>query len=176
MQNHIQELWTILDFLEPEKFGTAAEFAEKYGTLTSEKVEKLQQDLKPYMLRRLKQDVDTTIPLKEEKIIEVELTSVQKQYYRAILDKNREFLSRGMKKKSLAPALSNVMMELRKCCNHPFLITGAEERILESSGCVTVADEGEVRISSSSKLVLMDKLLKKLREGKHRVLIFSQVI
>src|SRR5690606_3500752 len=50
--------------------------------------------LKPLMLRRMKEDVETTIPMKEETVIEVELTMTQKRYYRAILEKNLEFLAR----------------------------------------------------------------------------------
>lgn len=65
---------------------------------------------------RMKEDVDKTIPLKEETIITVELSSVQKTYYKAILDKNREFLYRGVSATSNVPSLVNVMMELRKCC------------------------------------------------------------
>jgi chromodomain-helicase-DNA-binding protein 7 len=68
------------------------------------------------LLRRLKQDVETKLPPKEEIIIEVELTALQKQYYRAIYERNTEFLLRGIKDKWNAPNLMNVMMELRKVC------------------------------------------------------------
>jgi SNF2 family DNA or RNA helicase len=57
-----------------------------------EQVGKLHELLKPHLLRRLKEDVEKSIPPKEETIIEVELTSIQKQYYRALLDRNRQFL------------------------------------------------------------------------------------
>ena len=55
-------------------------------------------------------------------LMQVELTATQKQYYRAILEKNFNFLSKGSG--TTVPSLLNVMMELRKCCNHPFLIAG----------------------------------------------------
>lgn len=74
------------------------------------------------MLRRLKEDVEKSLAPKEETIVEVELTVIQKQYYRAILERNFTFLSKGGP--SAVPSLLNVMMELRKCCNHPFLIKG----------------------------------------------------
>ena len=48
------------------------------------------------------------------------MTAIQKQYYRAILEKNFSFLTKGTN----VPNLLNTMMELRKCCNHPFLING----------------------------------------------------
>ena len=54
---------------------------------------------------------------------QVELTVIQKQYYRAILERNFTFLTtKGAA--ATVPSLLNVMMELRKCCNHPFLIKG----------------------------------------------------
>jgi len=57
----------------------------------------------------MKEDVDKTIPLKEETIVEVELTSTQKKYYRAILDKNREFLYRGAKSTANLPQLVPIL-------------------------------------------------------------------
>lgn len=60
---------------------------------------------------------------------QVELTNIQKKYYRAILEKNFSFLSKGGAGGgggggASVPNLLNTMMELRKCCNHPYLITG----------------------------------------------------
>ncbi|KAH0617682.1 hypothetical protein JD844_016167 [Phrynosoma platyrhinos] len=86
-------------------------------------VQKLQAILKPMMLRRLKEDVEKNLAPKEETIIEVELTNIQKKYYRAILEKNFTFLSKGGGQANV-PNLLNTMMELRKCCNHPYLING----------------------------------------------------
>lgn len=77
------------------------------------------------MLRRLKEDVEKNLAPKEETIIEVELTNIQKKYYRAILEKNFAFLSKGSGGgHANVPNLLNTMMELRKCCNHPYLING----------------------------------------------------
>lgn len=75
------------------------------------------------MLRRLKDDVEKNLAPKQETIIEVELTNIQKKYYRAILEKNFSFLSKGANQHNM-PNLINTMMELRKCCNHPYLING----------------------------------------------------
>lgn len=75
------------------------------------------------MLRRIKQDVEKNIAPKEETVIEVELTTTQKKFYRAILERNFGFLSKGGSTQNM-PSLMNTMMELRKCCNHPFLING----------------------------------------------------
>ena len=81
------------------------------------------------MLRRLKEDVEKSLKPKEETIIEVELTNIQKKYYRAIIERNFDFLSKGASSGNV-PSLMNTMMELRKCCNHPFLIKGAEDKIM----------------------------------------------
>lgn len=54
--------------------------------------------------------------------LQVELTNIQKKYYRAILERNFTFLSKGGT--THMPSLMNAMMELRKCCNHPYLING----------------------------------------------------
>ena len=80
------------------------------------------------MLRRLKEDVEKNLAAKEETIIEVELTNIQKKYYRAILERNFSFLAKGGT--SALPSLMNTMMELRKCCNHPYLVNGTSYGLL----------------------------------------------
>lgn len=60
-----------------------------------EQVEALQLKISPFMLRRVKEDVAKDIPAKEETVIDVELTSIQKQYYRAIFEHNHAFLAMG---------------------------------------------------------------------------------
>ena len=75
---------------------------------------------------------------------------------------------------SNVPNLMNTMMELRKCCNHPFLINGAEEKIVgeyhaNSSGENREAIHLTSLIEASGKLVLIDKLLPKLKAGGHKV-------
>jgi len=128
LQNNIQELWTLLNFIEPYKFPSLDEFDEKYGNMASrDQVEALQQKISPFMLRRVKEDVAKDIPAKEETLIDVELTSIQKQYYRAIFEHNHSFLNMG-NSRNTAPKLMNIQMELRKCCNHPFLLDGVEQR------------------------------------------------
>jgi SNF2 family DNA or RNA helicase len=85
----------------------------------------------------------------------------------------------------------NVMMELRKCCNHPYLVKGAEDRIVQEAamklregrgddGKPLAIDQsklfGEQLIKSSGKMVLLEKLLQKLFVDGHKVLIFSQMV
>ncbi|XP_077154434.1 chromodomain-helicase-DNA-binding protein 8 [Ranitomeya variabilis] len=180
LQNTVEELFSLLHFLEPTQFASEAEFLKDFGDLkTEEQVQKLQAILKPMMLRRLKEDVEKNLAPKQETIIEVELTNIQKKYYRAILEKNFSFLTKGASQTN-TPNLLNTMMELRKCCNHPYLITGAEEKILfdfrEATPIIPLDFHLQAMVRSSGKLVLIDKLLPKLRAGGHKVLIFSQMV
>ncbi|KAJ8344324.1 hypothetical protein SKAU_G00316530 [Synaphobranchus kaupii] len=180
LQNSVEELFSLLNFLEPLQFPSEISFLEEFGDLkTEEQVKKLQAILKPMMLRRLKDDVEKNLAPKEETIIEVELTNMQKKYYRAILEKNFTFLAKGANQHNM-PNLINTMMELRKCCNHPYLITGAEEKILESFRKTHSSDAWDFQlqamIQAAGKLVLIDKLLPKLIAGGHKVLIFSQMV
>ncbi|XP_010779410.1 chromodomain-helicase-DNA-binding protein 7-like, partial [Notothenia coriiceps] len=184
LQNTVEELFSLLNFLEPERFPSELTFMSEFGDLkTEEQVQKLQAILKPMMLRRLKEDVEKNLAPKEETIIEVELTNMQKKYYRAILEKNFTFLSKGGAGGGAGvPNLLNTMMELRKCCNHPYLITGAEEKIAEEfreshGGRADMPDMAlQAMVQAAGKLVLIDKLLPKLKAGGHRVLVFSQMV
>lgn len=191
LQNNTQELWTLLNFIEPYKFPSLEEFEENFGNMNNrDQVEALQRNISPFMLRRVKEDVAKDIPAKEETLIDVELTSIQKQYYRAIFEHNHSFLSMGSARGS-APKLMNIQMELRKCCNHPFLLDGVETRELEKrhkelfvSGDMDGLSQEEQQallnnhgyIQTSGKMVLLDKLLPKLRQEGHKVLIFSQMV
>uniref|UniRef100_H3C7N9 Chromodomain helicase DNA binding protein 7 n=1 Tax=Tetraodon nigroviridis TaxID=99883 RepID=H3C7N9_TETNG len=179
LQNTVEELFSLLNFLEPERFPSEQTFMTEFGDLkTEEQVQKLQGILKPMMLRRLKEDVEKNLAPKEETIIEVELTNIQKKYYRAI-EKNFSFLSKRGGGGSSVPNLLNTMMELRKCCNHPYLINGAEEKIAEEFRDTHGPDVPDMplqaMIQASGKLVLIDKL-PKLKAGGHRVLVFSQMV
>jgi len=191
LQNSTEELWALLHFSDPLAFKSKEDFIEKFGQLENAKqVSDLHSVLKPYLLRRVKEDVEKSLPPKEETIFEVFLTPIQKKYYKAIYEKNTSFLFKGAKA-SNAPSLMNVMMELRKCCNHPFLIRGAEERILaEAAGLLKENGDdiihheptdylkifGDQLVKSSGKMVLLSKLLPKLFSGGHKVLIFSQMV
>jgi hypothetical protein len=131
LQNDLTELWTLLNFIEPFKFPDLDLFQENFGNMANKgQVEALQGMISPYMLRRVKEDVAKDIPAKEETVIDVEMTSFQKQYYRAIFEHNHAFLNFGATRNT-APKLMNIQMELRKVCNHPFLLDGVEHRETE---------------------------------------------
>merc|ERR1712141_551512 len=182
LQNNINELFSLLSFLEPSQFNSLDTFMKDFGDMQNEEqVNKLQALLKPLMLRRMKEDVEKSLKPKEETIVEVELTNIQKKYYRGILEKNFSFLSKGTSNANL-PNLMNTMMELRKCCIHPYLLNGAEEQI-QNDYTARKSDFGDEEdlfykalTHSSGKMVLLDKLLPKLKANGHRVLIFSQMV
>jgi SNF2 family DNA or RNA helicase len=117
-----QELWTLLNFIEPFSFTDLQHFQANFGNMSNQtEVENLQKLISPFLLRRVKEDVAKDIPAKEETVIDVELTSIQKQYYRAIFEHNLAFLNMGQAR-NRAPKLMNIQMELRKCCCHPYLL------------------------------------------------------
>ena len=163
LQNTVEELQSLLEFLHP------GQFLDITNSSTSNDIMNLKNRLKPHLLRRLKIDVDQTIARKEETIIECALTKTQKQFYKAVLEMNAEFLSKSAN-------LQNISMELRKVCLHPFLIKGAEEKIVaERGGYKSNEDALDCLVRSSGKFILLNKLLPKLKEEGHRVLIFSQM-
>jgi len=175
IQNNMNELWALMSIVDPDEFNSCEEFMSRYDNMQSkDRVDELHGVIRPYILRRLKEDVEKSVPPKEETLIEVELTVLQKKYYRALYEKNVEFLHRDVKKPLDGPSLNNLSMQLRKCCNHPFLLEGVEESAKKGVELNTHQDEADFLTKSSGKLVLLDKLLPKLREGGHRVLIFSQ--
>lgn len=86
----------MLNFLEPDQFAEYSEFQNQFGNLSKHAdVVALQELLRPLMLRRLKEDVEKDIPVLEETVIEVELTMMQKKYYKGILERNFSFLKQG---------------------------------------------------------------------------------
>lgn len=170
LQNNTDELWTLLNFVGPSDFGSRDKFMEQFGDLkSSTQLEDLHRRIKPYLLRREKENVEKTVPPKEEIVVEVELTIPQKQYYRAIYEQKTGFLyKQGLKD---GPNLTNLAMELRKCCNHPYLIKGAPAALASHFKDDSNMD---ILIKSSGKMTLLAKLLPKLQGDGHRVLIFSQ--
>ncbi|KAF5204706.1 Chromatin remodeling [Thalictrum thalictroides] len=169
LQNNIGEMYNLLNFLQPASFPSLSSFEEKFNDLTTtEKVEELKKLVAPHMLRRLKKDVMQNIPPKTERMVPVELSSIQAEYYRAMLTKNYQIL-RNIGKGVPQQSMLNIVMQLRKVCNHPYLIQGTEP----DSGSVEFLHE--MRIKASAKLTLLHSMLKLLYKEGHRVLIFSQM-
>jgi SWI/SNF-related matrix-associated actin-dependent regulator of chromatin subfamily A member 5 len=113
------------------------------------------------MLRRTKSEVEKTLPPKKEIHIYVGLTDMQLKVYKSLLQSRN--VTEGEKRTYL-----NLLMQLRKACNHPYLFPDVEDKTLPLLG--------EHLIENSGKMIVLDRLLKKLYDEKgHRVLIFSQM-
>ena len=124
-------------------------------------VHRLHEVLRPFVLRRVKDQVLDQLPEKTERVLRCDLSGWQRKLYKAIhtksiasRDKNGEDCSAG--------GLNNAVMQLRKVCNHPYLFLNDY-----------YVDEDMVR--SSGKFELLDRMLPKLKAAGHRVLMFSQM-
>uniref|UniRef100_A0A182X6B5 Chromodomain-helicase-DNA-binding protein 1 n=1 Tax=Anopheles quadriannulatus TaxID=34691 RepID=A0A182X6B5_ANOQN len=171
LQNSLKELWALLHFIMPERFESWDDFERNYGNTTNDKsYTKLHKELEPYILRRVKKDVEKSLPAKVEQILRVEMTSIQRQYYKWILSKNFDALRKGMK--GSVGTFLNIVIELKKCCNHAALTRPIEFETQRNSQ----QDVVQQLLKGSGKLVLLDKLLCRLKETGHRVLIFSQMV
>ncbi|XP_074312126.1 protein CHROMATIN REMODELING 4 isoform X2 [Silene latifolia] len=169
LQNNLGELYNLLNFLQPASFPSLSSFEEKFRDLsTADRVDELKKLVAPHMLRRLKKDAMQNIPPKTERMVPVELSSIQAEYYRAMLTKNYQIL-RNIGKGVPQQSMLNIVMQLRKVCNHPYLIPGTEPE----TGSVEFLQE--MRIKASAKLTLLHSMLKLLHKEGHRVLIFSQM-
>jgi chromodomain-helicase-DNA-binding protein 7 len=112
-----------LNYIEPDRFSRREDFRRDFGDLeSSEQIQRLHALLKPYLLRRMKEDVEQSIPPLQETIIDIEMTTLQKTIYRALYERNKGMLTKGLSGSSVNTSLNNLEMQLRKCCNHPFLI------------------------------------------------------
>ena len=164
-QNNVSEMFSLLQFVAPYDFVDEEKFHEKFGALSSfenkqfsSAVLELREILSKYMLRRLKSDVNIVLPEKKEIVLYVGLSEMQKKYYKAILTKNI-----GVLGSQNARGLIAVVMQLRKCCNHPYLFAGAEPEPFA---------EGDHIFQNAGKFAVLDKLLPQLRAERHRVLLF----
>ncbi|XP_068476124.1 CHD3-type chromatin-remodeling factor PICKLE-like isoform X2 [Phaseolus vulgaris] len=166
LQNNLDELFMLMHFLDAGKFGSLEEFQEEFKDINrEEQILRLHKMLAPHLLRRMKKDVLTELPPKKELILRVELSSLQKEYYKAILTRNYEILTR---QGGAQISLINVVMELRKLCCHPFMLQGVQPVLNDDN------QAHEQLLESSGKLQLLDKLMVKLKVQGHRVLIYSQ--
>ncbi|XP_078146255.1 chromodomain-helicase-DNA-binding protein 4a isoform X3 [Centroberyx gerrardi] len=171
LQNNLEELFHLLNFLTPERFSNLEGFLEEFADIAKEdQIKKLHDMLGPHMLRRLKADVFKHMPSKTELIVRVELSPMQKKYYKFILTRNFEALNtRGGGNQV---SLLNVVMDLKKCCNHPYLFPVAA---MEAPKMPNGMYDGGSLTKAAGKLMLLQKMLRKLKDGGHRVLIFSQM-
>jgi len=184
LMNDLSELWSLLNFLLPAIFNSVDTFDQwfnkpfsQFGNekeastdeanfLSNEErmfiIHRLHELLRPFMLRRVKSEVLDQLPEKVEKILRCELSSWQKELYKQISQK-AVAESSGVVEQSNSRGLNNVVMQLRKVCNHPYLFSPEGYHINENI------------IRSSTKFELLDRMLPKLRAAGHRVLMFTQM-
>lgn len=179
LQNNLHELWALLNFLLPDVFADSNTFDEWFvhneddtGDAQKEKdqekvVEQLRTVLQPFLLRRIKSEVEKSLLPKRELNVYVGMSEMQKKWYQKILEKDIDAVNGANGQKESKTRLLNIVMQLRKCCNHPYLFDGAEP------GPPYTTDEHLVY--NSQKMLVLDKLLKGMKEQGSRVLIFSQM-
>ena len=130
LQNNLMELWSLLHFLMPHVFRSRKEFSHWFSNPMNNIIEgnssrnddlitRLHGIIRPFVLRRLKKDVETQMPGKYEHIVKCHLSRRQMFLY-------EEFMSRSstrmaMQKGGNYMGMMNVLMQLRKVCNHPDL-------------------------------------------------------
>lgn len=193
LQNKLPELWALLNFLLPSIFKSCSTFEQWFNApfaTTGEKVElneeetiliirRLHKVLRPFLLRRLKKEVESQLPDKVEYIIKCEMSSLQKVLYRHMQSKG-VLLTDGSEKgsnskgKGGSKALMNTIVQLRKLCNHPFMFQTIEEKYCDHIGGHGVVS-GPDLYRVSGKFELLDRVLPKLKATNHRVLLFCQM-
>jgi ATP-dependent DNA helicase len=150
LQNSLLELWSLLHFLLPDIFSSLSQFqswfdfdgaslAQQQGQealIDAERdhllVTKLHTILRPFVLRRVKADVLTKLPAKTEFVIYTPLSQLQRMYYSVILEGELS---------SLTPhsSTNNALMQLRKTCNHPYLLVSDEEERAQGRDMLALA-------------------------------------
>ena len=176
IQNNLTELWALLNFLLPSVFNSTDAFeawfnapfaASKEDVALKEEeelliIQRLHQVLRPFLLRRKKNEVEKELPEKEEETIKCAMSAWQKAYYRQVV-KGTVTNTDGKVR-----VLQNTAMQLRKVCNHPYLFL-ADDLFYRPSG-------PEEILRASGKFELLDRILPKLKRSGHRVLLFSQMV
>lgn len=171
LQNNLHELWALLNYLLPDVFSSSEDFDEWFRVHGEQDQDQMMHHLKallqPFLLRRLKQDVEHSLLPKKEVHLYCGMTDMQRQWYRRILEKDIEAVNGLTKGKEGTTRLLNIVMQLRKCCNHPYLFDGAEP------GPPYTTDQHLV--DNAAKMAVLDKLLARLKANGSRVLLFSQM-
>lgn len=170
LQNNLHELWALLNFLLPDVFGDADAFDQWFSGQDQDQdkvVQQLHRVLRPFLLRRVKSDVEKSLLPKKEINVYLGMSEMQVKWYQKILEKDIDAVNGAGGKRESKTRLLNIVMQLRKCCNHPYLFEGAEP------GPPYTTDEH--LIYNAGKMKVLDKLLGRLQKQGSRVLIFSQM-
>ncbi|CAG8493087.1 24860_t:CDS:10 [Dentiscutata erythropus] len=184
LQNNLPELWSLLNFVLPKIFNSVSSFEEWFNTpfanaggqdkiaLNEEEsllvIRRLHKVLRPFLLRRLKKDVESELPDKVERVIKVKLSALQIKLYHQMQKHGALFVNKGEKGKTGIKGLNNTIIQLRKICCHPFVFKEVETD-------VNTSNDETMLIRVSGKFEFLDRILPKLLQSKHRVLIFFQM-
>ncbi|KAM3310882.1 hypothetical protein ACQJBY_031512 [Aegilops geniculata] len=187
LQNNLAELWSLLNFILPDIFSSHEEFEswfdfsgkadEELEEETDEKkrvlvVSKLHAILRPFLLRRMKEDVEHMLPRKKEIIIYANMTEHQKQIQNHLIEQTfddylHESADIVLRRPGIKTKLNNLLIQLRKNCGHPDLFHSA----FDSNSLYPPVDK---LLEQCGKFQLLDRLLNALIKRNHKVLIFSQ--
>lgn len=163
IENNLTELWSIFDFLMPGYMLSHSKFAERFerpivGGENKDSIKELNRHVKPFILRRLKKDVLKELPPKIESMLTTELDDEQKKIYLAYLQQIKGKIEDEIREKGIERSQIQILAgltRLRQICCHPSLFI-------------------ENYTGGSGKMDMLMELLEELREGSHRVLLFSQ--
>lgn len=170
LQNNLHELWALLNFLLPDVFGDSEAFDSWFSNQEADQdtvVQQLHRVLRPFLLRRVKSDVEKSLLPKKEINLYIGMSDMQVKWYKKILEKDIDAVNGAGGKRESKTRLLNIVMQLRKCCNHPYLFEGAEP------GPPYTTDEH--LIYNAGKMLMLDKILTRMKKQGSRVLIFSQM-
>lgn len=169
INNNLEELWVLLNFLLPDIFKRVDYLHAWINTNNfisdKNKISQLKDILEPFMLRRIKIDVEKSLLPKKELQIVVSLSKMQKELMNNIINRNLTMFT-GAGKLTYA-RLANIFVQLRKGVNHPYLFPGIEPEPFTTDYHL---------VASCGKMKVLDKLLHRLKERGSRVLIFSQFV
>jgi SNF2 family DNA or RNA helicase len=166
IENSLDELWSLFDFLMPGLLSSYDRFVEKYirypASLqqTGKNLENLRRKVAPFILRRMKKDVLSDLPPVSEIVYHCHLSEVQQELYRSYAASAREELSQLVKKEGFDRVQIHVLAtltRLKQICCHPAIFAKDQ------------AESGD-----SSKYDMLLELLQTLMEGRHKTVIFSQ--
>lgn len=192
LQNKLPELWALLNFLLPSIFKSCNTFEQWFNApfaTTGEKVElneeetiliirRLHKVLRPFLLRRLKKEVESQLPDKVEYVVKCDMSALQRYLYRHMQSKG-VLLTDGSEKdkkgRGGTRTLMNSIMQLRKICNHPFMFQQIEESYAEHLGLCDRIVSGPDLYRAAGKFELLDRILPKFKATNHRVLLFCQM-
>ncbi|KAG5440202.1 hypothetical protein PCANB_001771 [Pneumocystis canis] len=182
LQNNLPELWALLNFVLPKIFNSVKSFDEWFNTpfantggqdkieLSEEEsilvIRRLHKVLRPFLLRRLKKDVESELPDKVEKVIKCQFSALQSKLYSQMRRNGMLYVNSGEKGRK---GLQNIVMQLRKICNHPYVFEEVENIVNPEK----VSDDNLWRVSG--KFDFLDRVLPKFFRTGHRVLIFFQM-